>query len=118
MVPWVAEGNLFLQSPSSFKVEYMHRGNANHPGLNRFKECALENCQVNYTPEGTYNTMRDGIMPSYELSLRFRELDPVYSNDYDQADQNPTGSRFATFRENAAENAAIQPRFGSSGIGF
>ena len=118
MVPRVAEGNLFLQSPSSFKVEYMHRGNANHPGLNRFKECALENCQVNYTPEGTYNTMRDGIMPSYELTLRFRELDPVFSSDYDQADQNPTGSRFATFRENAAENAAIQPRFGSSGIGF
>ena len=118
MVPKVKEGNLFLQSPSSFKVEYMHRGTEGHPGLNKFKECALENCQVNYTPEGTYNTMRDGIMPSYELSLRFRELDPVYSNDYDQADQNPTGSRFATFRENAAENAAIQPRFGSSGIGF
>ena len=118
MVPKVKEGNLFLQSPSSFKVEYMHRGTEGHPGLNKFKECALENCQVNYTPEGTYNTMRDGIMPSYELSLRFRELDPVYSNDYDQEDTESKGGGFATFRTDAAENRALQNRIGDSGIGF
>ena len=118
MVPKVKEGNLFLQSPSSFKVEYMHRGTEGHPGLNKFKECALENCQVNYTPEGTYNTMRDGIMPSYELSLRFRELDPVYSNDYDQQDADAKGGGFATFRTDAAENRALQNRIGDSGIGF
>lgn len=118
MVPKVKEGNLFLQSPSSFKVEYMHRGTEGHPGLNKFKECALENCQVNYTPEGTYNTMRDGIMPSYELSLRFRELDPVYSNDYDQEDTEAKGGGFATFRTDAAENRALQNRIGDSGIGF
>ena len=118
MVPKVKEGNLFLQSPSSFKVEYMHRGTEGHPGLNKFKECALENCQVNYTPEGTYNTMRDGIMPSYELSLRFRELDPVYSSDYDQQDADAKGGGFATFRQDAAENRALQNRIGDSGIGF
>ena len=118
MVPKVKEGNLFLQSPSSFKVEYMHRGTEGHPGLNKFKECALENCQVNYTPEGTYNTMRDGIMPSYELSLRFRELDPVYSSDYDQQDADAKGGGFATFRTDAAENRALQNRIGDSGIGF
>ena len=113
MVPKVKEGNLFLQSPSSFKVEYMHRGTEGHPGLNKFKECALENCQVNYTPEGTYNTMRDGIMPSYELSLRFRELDPVYSSDYDVADE--TSAR-------ASQGVPIGPlqgsSFGKGGIGF
>ena len=115
MVPKVKEGNLFLQSPSSFKVEYMHRGTEGHPGLNKFKECALENCQVNYTPEGTYNTMRDGIMPSYELSLRFRELDPVFSSDYDVADE--TSAR-------ASQGVPIGPLqgegslFGQGGIGF
>lgn len=118
MVPKAKEGNLFLGSPDSFKVEYLFGNNKPHPGLNRFKECALETVQVNYTPEGTYNSLRDGIMPSYEMELRFRELDPVLDRDYEQADQNPTGSRFATFREDPVENAAIQPRFGSSGIGF
>ena len=118
MVPKAKEGNLFLGSPDSFKVEYLFGNNKPHPGLNRFKECALETVQVNYTPEGTYNSLRDGIMPSYEMELRFRELDPVLDRDYEQADQNPTGSRFATFREDPVENAAIQPRFGSGGIGF
>ena len=118
MVPKAKEGNLFLGSPDSFKVEDLFGNNKPHPGLNRFKECALETVQVNYTPEGTYNSLRDGIMPSYEMELRFRELDPVLDRDYEQADQNPTGSRFATFREDPVENAAIQPRSGSSGIGF
>ena len=69
--------------------------------------------------------MRDGIMPSYELSLRFRELDPVYSSDYDQQDADARGGGFATFRTDAAENRALQAenralqnRIGDSGIGF
>ena len=52
-------------------------------------------------------------MPSYELSLRFRELDPVYSSDYDVADE--TSAR-------ASQGVPIGPlqgsSFGKGGIGF
>jgi len=115
MVPKAKEGNLFLGSPDSFKVEYLFANNKPHPGLNRFKECALETVQVNYTPEGTYNSLRDGIMPSYEMELRFRELDPVLDRDYDVADE--TSAR-------ASQGVPIGPLqgegnlFGQGGIGF
>ena len=115
MVPKAKEGNLFLGSPDSFKVEYLFGNNKPHPGLNRFKECALETVQVNYTPEGTYNSLRDGIMPSYEMELRFRELDPVLDRDYDVADE--TSAR-------ASQGVPIGPLqgegnlFGQGGIGF
>ena len=115
MVPKAKEGNLFLGSPDSFKVEYLFGNSSAHPGLNRFKECALETVQVNYTPEGTYNSLRDGIMPSYEMELRFRELDPVLDRDYDVADE--TSAR-------ASQGVPIGPLqgegnlFGQGGIGF
>ena len=87
MVPKVSErGNLFLGSPDSFKVEYLFANKSAHPGLNKFKECALETVQVNYTPEGTYNSLRDGVMPSYEMELRFRELDPILDRDYEEGE--------------------------------
>ena len=96
MVPKAKEGNLFLGSPDSFKVEYLFANKGAHPGLNKFKECALETVQVNYTPEGTYNSLRDGIMPSYEMELRFRELDPILDRDYDQSDADSTSIPLAT----------------------
>ncbi len=39
---------------------------------------------VNYTPDGTYNTFDDpgASMTSYELRMQFKELDPVYNEDY------------------------------------
>ena len=74
MVPKKTQESFFLKSPNTFKVEYVHKGKGNHPGLNKYKECALVQCQVNYTPEGTYNTFIDGVMHSYEMTLQFREL--------------------------------------------
>tara|TARA_B100001939_G_scaffold342210_1_gene353021 strand:- start:1159 stop:2727 length:1569 start_codon:yes stop_codon:yes gene_type:complete len=119
MVPKKDDKSFFLGSPNSFKVEYIHRGSPNHPGLNKYKECALTQCQVNYTPEGTYNTYRDGIMHSYQMTLQFRELDPIFDKDYDELDQNAIGGGLATFREDAEENRALQGRlFGASGIGY
>ena len=120
MVPKKDDKSFFLGSPNSFRVEYIHRGSPNHPGLNKYKECALTQCQVNYTPEGTYNTYRDGIMHSYQMTLQFRELDPIFDTDYDALDDQAMGhsGSFASFREDASENAALQNNFGASGIGY
>ena len=115
MVPKKDDKSFFLGSPNSFKVEYIHRGSPNHPGLNKYKECALTQCQVNYTPEGTYNTYRDGIMHSYQMTLQFRELDPIFDKDYDELDE--TSAR-------ASQGVPIGPLqgegslFGQGGIGY
>ncbi|MBM5783197.1 MAG: hypothetical protein FJ368_07260 [Pelagibacterales bacterium] len=78
---------VFLKTPNVFKIEYQY-GNekGEHPGLNLIKMCALTNCSVDYTPNGTYMTYSDGTMVSYNLNLQFQELTPIYQEDYDKFD--------------------------------
>ena len=77
-----SEANFFLKAPHTFQLEYRQRGSESKY-LNKFKECALQNCTVQYTPEGNYNTYTDGVMTSYSLQLAFNELEPVYNDDYE-----------------------------------
>lgn len=80
---------LFLKAPYVFDIAYKYKGkdgeNDNHPGLNRIKTCALRTISVNYTPDGSYMTFEDGTMTSYEISLQFSELEPVYDTDQKDA---------------------------------
>lgn len=72
---------VFLKSPDTFRIGYYHK-NEIHPYLNKFKECALTSCNVNYTPDGNYSRFYDGPMTSYELQLSFTELEPIFDSDY------------------------------------
>jgi len=85
------ESVLLLRSPHTFAISYLS-GNKEHPYLNKFKECALTNCSVNYTPYGSYMTYdgNDKSMVAYELSLTFQELEPVFDDDYIDGDKIPT----------------------------
>ena len=87
MAPIRSESNLFLKSPHTFKIRYLH-DNKDHPFLNKFKICALKSLTVNYTPDGNYATFRDGKMVSYELNMSFQELDPIFNDDYTKLDDN------------------------------
>ena len=44
---------------------------------------ALTNMSVNYTGSGTYMTYNDGVPVHMQMMLNFKELDPVYAEDYD-----------------------------------
>tara|TARA_B100001996_G_scaffold225449_1_gene173614 strand:- start:31 stop:1419 length:1389 start_codon:yes stop_codon:yes gene_type:complete len=83
MAPIKSTSNLFLKSPHTFKLEYKN-GNKTHKALNRFKECALKTCSLQYTPDGNYATFEDGIMTKYQMTLAFTELEPVFNNDYSE----------------------------------
>ena len=80
-----SKSHLFLKSPHTFAIQYLHRGpeGDDNPFMNKIKECALQSVAVNYTPEGNYATFDDGAMTSYELTLQFSELEPVFNNDYE-----------------------------------
>ena len=84
MAPQRSQTNLFLKAPHMFEIEYLVRNGEKHPSLNSFKTCACIGFAVNYTPDGTYNTFDDpgASMTSYELRMQFKELDPVYNEDY------------------------------------
>ena len=80
-----SSSNLFLKSPHTFQIQYLHRGpgdNNENRFMNKIKECALQSVGVNYTPENNYATFDDGAMVSYQVTLNFSELEPVYNNDY------------------------------------
>ena len=88
MVPQVKTGTYFLKTPNIFKLQYM-RGSGVHEFLNKFKMCALRSCDIQYAPLGTYSTYFDGVMHAYRMTLQFTELDPVYSEDYEEANTGP-----------------------------
>ena len=75
--------NIFLKSPDVFKLKYIFKGGGQHPYLNKIKTCALRSFDVQYTPDGSYMTYGDGSMTSYQVSLNFGELNPIYDKDYD-----------------------------------
>ena len=74
----------FLRTPSIFELQYMN-GSRKHPFLHKFKQCFLENCTVNYTGDGFYATYKDGEPVSMILNLTFKEIEPIYDIDYDNA---------------------------------
>lgn len=81
--------NVFLKSPNVFDIKYQTYKKdgtlqENHQSINRIKTCALVDCGVEYTPDGSYMTFNDEerTMTSYKINLQFSELDPIYDKDY------------------------------------
>jgi hypothetical protein len=75
--------DLFLKAPNVFDINYVFGQKEDHPGLNKIKTCALQSFNVDYTPTGSYMTFSDGTMTAYSITLSFKELEPVYSDEYD-----------------------------------
>jgi len=99
MAPRRKDGDIFLNVPYVWQLEYIRGGTKDvvdsgkqHPYLNKIKPCALKSFNVNYMPEGSYMTYGgsggpdkedgdDGSMTSYQVSMEFGELEPIYNND-------------------------------------
>ena len=85
MAPKVTSGrgtaSLFLNTPNVFELRYKS-GAANHPFLHRFKQCFLTDISVNYTAEGVYATYEGREPVSMIMNLTFKELEPIYDQDY------------------------------------
>lgn len=86
--PIRSKSNLFLKSPHIFRIKYVRMGEQGelHRGLNAFKTCALQSVGVNYTPTGNYATYSDGVMVSYDLTMSFTEITPIFNDDYGTGD--------------------------------
>ena len=63
---------------------------------------------VNYTGEGTYATYENGEPVSMVMDLGFKELEPIYSGDYEE---NEGG------RDKRVKNSANQP-VSYRGVGY
>lgn len=79
MVPRASD--MFFRRPYYFDIIYKGTG---AKSLNLIKErCALQDCSVNYTPDGSYMTYQDGSMTSFQVTLQFSETAPLTDKDYE-----------------------------------
>lgn len=82
-----ASSKLFLKAPNVFKITYIDgRTGKPHTSINSIKVCALSQCSVDYTPDGSYATFYDkaATMTQYGLTLQFNELEPIFNDNYDE----------------------------------
>ena len=79
-----SSGGILINSPNLFLLQYL-QGGKQHPFLNSFKPCALTSFSVNYTGAGTYATYADGTPVHMKVSMTFKETNPVYLEDYEDA---------------------------------
>jgi hypothetical protein len=70
----------FIAVPDLVKVDFMTGGSLN-PHVPQYKMCALTQVDINYTPDGTYSTLRDGRMVAYSLTLSFQETRLIFRED-------------------------------------
>ena len=84
---------LFLASPNVFRIAYKNK-NRRIKGLNIIKICALTSCQIDFTPDGTYQSYDDvdGVsMPVRStMGITFTELTPVFKDDYSEKVESPS----------------------------
>ena len=100
MAPKRSSSRIFLKSPDVFKLKYTFKNGDSHPFLNNIKICALSSFTVDYTPDGSYSTYEDdggrgdGSMTSYQVSLGFKEMTPIYNDDFWNDDEGQEGTGF------------------------
>ena len=82
------ENGIFLKTPNIFEIQYV--GKAKNY-LNRMKLCALTGVAVNYTGDGNWATYQDGSPISMLLTLSFKEVMPIYNEDYADYDDDSDG---------------------------
>jgi len=86
---------IFLKAPNTYKIEYLRRQKNGkegteivHTRLGKIKECALLSLTTNYAPEGQYAVYNDGTPISYEIQMQFKELEPIFNDDYGNVTEN------------------------------
>ena len=109
------KADLFLETPNIFELEYK-KGNKLHPFLHRFKQCALSDMSVNYTGENVYATYSDGTPISIIMNLTFKELVPIYEDDYyDDAFTPAAGEKADTTYKDNSNGLASAMTYGVTG---
>ena len=95
-------GGIFLEAPDIFQLSY-RKGAAAHPFLNKFKPTVLTNVSVNYTGSNVYSTFYDGTPTHMLMKLSFKELNPIYEEDYWETTAEYTGNFDIANPENSVD---------------
>ena len=76
----------FLGSPNVFRLRYRTQEDTRIKGLPMHKICALTQVEINYAPDGVYQSYEDSSAGSSPvrtvMSMSFTELTPLFQDDY------------------------------------
>jgi hypothetical protein len=96
----------FLGAPNVFDINFKS-GNRNIESIGKIKTCALQQCLVNYTPDGFYAAFNDPNTISQPIAvtmqLTFTELTPLYNDNYNP-DTDSTGYDGLDFQYDISPN--------------
>lgn len=67
------EANFLFLYPSEFEIKY-YKGSEENEFIEKHMTCVLTNVIVDYTPNGQFNTLDNGMPPQINMTLSFREL--------------------------------------------
>jgi len=75
MLPEYKKGssNFLFLYPSEFDITYFNGGRENL-NIHRHTSCVLTEMNVNYTPQGMFNTFRNGMPTQIGINMTFKEL--------------------------------------------
>ena len=80
------DNRIFLGSPNIFRIRYRTNEGQRIKGLPLHKICALTTCEINYAPDGVYQSYEDASAGSSPvrtiMNLNFTELTPIFRSDY------------------------------------
>ena len=79
----ISTASNFIKVPNVCKISFMRGGGLN-PDVPQYKMCAMTKVDINYTPDGTYATYKDGTMVAYELTLSFDETKLIFSEEVEK----------------------------------
>lgn len=69
-----------LSVPKIVKVSFM-TGNGLNEYVSQFKPCAITSVNINYTPDGTWASYKDGAPVATELQITFKELKLIFADE-------------------------------------
>ena len=78
---WINKTLAIALSFQFFQLQFLRDGQ-DHPFLHQFKLCALTGMNVNYTNAGTYTSYSDGTPVNIKMDVTFKEINPIYHEDY------------------------------------
>ena len=97
----------FYKITRFISIQYLRDGK-DHPFLNNFKLCALTGMNLNYTNAGTYTSYSDGTPVNIRMDVTFKEINPIYAEDYLQVQWIRNGSWILMGYFNELPNIAYQ----------
>ena len=75
--PEITTSGFFFVPPAEFDITFFFNGQENQ-NLPRINTCVLERIDVDYAPETTYSTFRNGQPIAVRMSLAFREVEILH----------------------------------------